>query len=105
MSQLLLRNTPHVIKTPLQEDHVIYQHTCNSEECGSHSYIGMTRTRLMRRLTCHLNNGSIKNHYDTVHNSRLIRDDLIKNTIILDSRRRPSPPSLPRSNIHRIKTA
>ncbi|KAG0724210.1 hypothetical protein GWK47_000475 [Chionoecetes opilio] len=83
-SQFLLRNTPHVTKTPLQEDHVIYQHTCISEECGSHSYIGMTLTRLTRRLTCYLNNGSIKKHYDTVHNSHLIRDDLNKNTIIFN---------------------
>ena len=35
-SQLLLRNRPSGSKTPLLEDHVIYQHTCNSEECGPH---------------------------------------------------------------------
>ena len=83
-SQLLLRNRPSKTKTPLQEDHVVYQHTCNNEECGPHSYIGMTTTTLSRRLTCHLNNGSIKSHYASHHNNRLTREDLVKHTVILD---------------------
>ena len=88
-SQLLLRNRPSGNKTPLQEDHVIYQHTCNSEECGPHSYIGMTRTTLSRRLTCHLGSGAIKDHYATQHHSRLTRLDLNKNTKIIDRERDP----------------
>jgi len=88
-AHLLLRNRPSATKTPLQEDHVIYQHTCNSEECGPHSYIGMTRTRLSRRLTCHLGNGAIKNHYATLHNSRLTRQDLNENTKIIDREQDP----------------
>ena len=61
-SQLLLRNRPHQDKTPLQQDHVIYRHNCNNVDCGPHSYIGMTRTRLTRRLTLHLQDGTIKKH-------------------------------------------
>ena len=88
-AHLLLRNRPSVNKSPLQEDHVIYQHTCNSEECGPHSYIGMTRTKLTRRLTCHLQNGAIKNHYASLHDSHLTRQELVDNTVILDREQDP----------------
>ena len=83
-SQLLLRNRPTTIKSPLQDDHVIYEHTCNSKECGPCKYIGMTRTTLSRRLTCHLNNGAIKQHYTGRHHNQLSRQHLTDNTIILD---------------------
>ncbi|XP_076038744.1 uncharacterized protein LOC143023959 [Oratosquilla oratoria] len=56
-AQLIICIRPNTTKTPLQEDHVVYQYNCNSEECGSHSYIGMTTTKLTMRLTCHLSNG------------------------------------------------
>ncbi|MPC34867.1 hypothetical protein E2C01_028270 [Portunus trituberculatus] len=62
-SQLLLCNQPSDSKTPLQEDHGIYLHLCNSKECGLCSYIGMTRTTLARRLACHLTSRIIKEHY------------------------------------------
>ena len=88
-SQLLLRNRPATRKTPLQEDHVIYQHTCNSKECGPCSYIGMTRTTLSRRLTCHLSSGAIKEHYSGRNHNRLTRQDLNENTIILDTEHDP----------------
>ena len=83
-SQLLLRNHSAVTSPPLQRDHVIYQHSCSHEDCGPHSYIGMTRTRLSRRLTCHLQAGAIKNHYRTHHNIALNRQHLEDGTTILD---------------------
>ena len=49
------------------------------------SYIGNTTTSLSRRLTTHLQNGSIKNHTRDSHNTTLTRDMLVDNTIILDS--------------------
>ena len=83
-SHLLLRNRPAQDKSSLQQDHVIYRHTCNNVDCGPHSYIGMTRTRLTRRLTLHLQNGTIKNHYKAPFHQDLTRQDLDNNTIILD---------------------
>ena len=88
-SQLLLRNRPSTRKTPLQEDHVIYQHTCNSKECGPCSYIGMTRTTLSRRLTCHLSSGAIKEHYKGRNHNQLTRQDLNENTIMIDKEHDP----------------
>ncbi|MPC08946.1 hypothetical protein E2C01_001543 [Portunus trituberculatus] len=60
-SQLLIKNKTTMKKPLLQEDHVIYKHTCKVEDCGPQTYIGRTRTTLLRRLTCHLLNGTIKN--------------------------------------------
>ena len=88
-SNLLLRNRPATSKTYLQEDHIIYEHTCNNEECGPHSYIGMTRTKLTRRLTCHLQSGAIKNHYTNQFHSALTRQDLDNNTTIIDREQDP----------------
>ncbi|KAK8387767.1 hypothetical protein O3P69_018323 [Scylla paramamosain] len=56
-----------------------------SEECGPHSYIGMTKTSLSRRLTYHLSNGAIKDHYAVKHNSSLTRENL--ETIIITGSR------------------
>ena len=86
-SQLLLRNRPAMKLPPLQKDHVIYQHTCNHEDSGPHTYIGMTRTRLTRRLTCHLQSGAIKSHYHTEHNIKLTRQHLDEKTVIIDKER------------------
>ena len=88
-SQLIIRNQPNITKTPLQEDHVVYQYNCSSEECGSHNYIGMTTTKLTRRLTCHLTSGSIKSHHSTSHNQALTRKDLDTNTTIIDTEKDP----------------
>ena len=83
-SHLLIKNNPGRTKAPLKEDHVIYEHSCTIEGCGSQSYIGMTRTTLSRRLTCHLQNGAIKNHYTTAHNTKLTRKNLEEGTKKID---------------------
>ena len=88
-SNLLIKNRPGQTRTPLQEDHVIYEHTCTIEGCGPQSYIGMTRTTLSRRLTCHLQDGAIKNHYRTKHRSNVTRQKLEEGTRILDKERDP----------------
>ena len=82
-SQLLLHNRPQQCKTPLHENHVIYQHTCISKECGPCSFIGMTRTTLSRRLTCHLSSGAIKEHHKGRNHHQLTRQALNENTFIL----------------------
>ena len=48
-------------------------------------YIGMTTTKLSRRLTLHLSNGAIKKHHQTVHQSSLTRKDLEEGIEILQA--------------------
>jgi len=88
-SQLLLKNNPTTKPTTLQEVNVIYNHICTVEDCGPHSYIGMTRTSLSRRLTCHLQTGAIKQHYSAHHKTKLTRQQLEKGTTILDREQDP----------------
>ena len=73
MSQLLIKNKTTTNKTPLQEDHVIYKHTWKIESCGPQRCIRMMWTTLSRRLTCHLQNGTIKKHYNTLHKNTTTR--------------------------------
>ncbi|MPC56280.1 hypothetical protein E2C01_050233 [Portunus trituberculatus] len=79
-----MRNKTAKKPAPTQEANVIYQHNCTAEDCGPHSYIGMTRTTLSRRLTCHLQNGSIKEHYHEKHQTKLTRQQLEENATIID---------------------
>ena len=63
-SNLILKNNPLPPPDPLQRRNVIYSHSCQHEDCGPRtSYVGMTTTRLSRRLTCHLQAESIRNHH------------------------------------------
>ena len=58
--------------------------TCQHEDCGPYnSYIGMTSTRLSRRLTYHLQNGAPKQHYNSAHKCTLTRSQLEQGTSIL----------------------
>ena len=86
-SQLLIKNKEVNKKSATQENHVIYEHNCNSEDCRPHNYIGMTSTSLSRRLTCHLKNGAIHDHYIEHHHRPPTRQDLEKGTIVLDKER------------------
>ena len=43
----------------------------------SHEYIGMTTLRLSKRLSCHLQEGTIYQHFVNVHNRRPVRKALI----------------------------
>ena len=49
----------------------------------------MTCTTLSRRLTTHLQNGAIKNHYDTYHRATVTRRNLEEGTNIIDREQDP----------------
>ena len=84
-SDLILRNKPTTTcRKSTSRDHVIYQHTCNSVDCGPHTYVGKTQTSLSRRMTMHLQSGAIQEHYRGPHHRKLSREDLENCTIILD---------------------
>ena len=90
-SHLLLKNNLTPRPADLQRTNLIYKHTCQNEDCGPHttSYIGMTRTRLTRRLSYHLQSGAIKRHYQEIHGLRLTREQLVSGTEILDYETNP----------------
>ena len=94
-SNYILRNNTHDKKRLLDKSNVVYKYTCQIANCKSQNitYIGNTTTSLSRRLTMHLQNGSIKNHTRDVHNSQLTREMLVANTEIIDHR----------SNIKKLK--
>ncbi|MPC94981.1 hypothetical protein E2C01_090173 [Portunus trituberculatus] len=87
--QLLIRNNDKPKPRHLQQSHIIYEHTCAIEDCGPQKYIGITRTTLSRRLTCHLQNGAIKQHYTTKHKTEVTRNTLEENTKIIDKESDP----------------
>ena len=83
-SHLVLKNNLNPPPALLQRSHLIYQYQCHNEGCEPHStYIGMTATKLSRRLTCHLQNGAPKQHQVTRHNTPLTRKQLEDGTKIL----------------------
>ena len=90
-SHLLLKNNMAPRPAELQRTNLIYKHTCQNEDCRPHatSYIGMTRTKLTRRLSYHLQNGAIKKHYQEKHGVRLTREALVSGTEILDYETNP----------------
>ena len=85
--QLLLKNNPYKKDNILKRSNVVYQFYCPYEDCRLHSvsYIGVTTTTLSRRLTMHLREGSPKEHMHRHHNTTLTREQLVDNTIIIDS--------------------
>ena len=65
---------------------LVYQFTCPEDECihsiSRQCYVGQTVCSLSRRLSNHLQNGAIKEHFDIVHHKKITRKVLEDNTII-----------------------
>ena len=82
---LLLKNSPPKERESLQKSHLIYRFTCNRESCKflQSTYIGMTTTRLSRRLTLHLASGAPKKHMQETHGATINRETLVENTEVL----------------------
>ena len=82
---LLMRNSPRIDTPELQRSHLVYEYTCTTGNCATlpSSYIGMTTTKLSRRLTLHLSNGAPKRHAEEVHGTQLTRQMLVQGTTIL----------------------
>ena len=87
LSQLLLQNrapkTSHI-----KRHNVVYQFICPVVGCA-HSYIGMTNMTLSKRLSCHLQEGAILEHFIKSHNEKLTRSLIVESTNILDSAQDP----------------
>ena len=82
---LVMKNNLATVRT-LAKTNLIYQFTCPKNEClrsdGKSNYVGYTTCSLSRRLSLHLQNGSIKEHFRVAHNCKISRVEIVENTII-----------------------
>ena len=70
----------------MQKSHVVYRFTCKQGNCEvlPSTYIGMTTTKLSRRLTMHLAAGAPKKHLKEEHSIAITRKTLEENIEIID---------------------
>jgi DNA-binding HxlR family transcriptional regulator len=82
LKSLVIRNNPH---KPADAFNVVYQYTCEHEECNSSStYIGYTEATLTERLRNHTQHGSIIKHLREKHGIRkMATKDLVKSVTVL----------------------
>ena len=83
-SQLLLKNNPAPQPSDLKKRNVVYQFKCPEVGC-SHSYIGLTTTRLSKRISCHLQEGNIYKHFNHQHSRRPTREEVVNSTEVIDT--------------------
>ena len=64
---------------------VVYKYTCTTGDCTARNvcYVGYTTCKLFRRITYHLQQGSIKDHHLQHHNSSITREGIIENIAII----------------------
>lgn len=84
-SSLIMKNNITASKDTLKMTNVVYKFCCPIEDCRLHSvgYIGATTTSLSRRLTMHLQEGTLKEHMTEQHGIPLTRKHLTQNTTVL----------------------
>ena len=80
---LIMKNNPRPNYDDLKRHHVVYYFQCPVGGRCPHSYVGRTTTRLSKRLSCHLQEGAIFNHYEQEHGRRPNREEITSNTKIL----------------------
>ena len=79
-----MKNNMSNNQTAMQKSNVIYEFTCPLPHRFVETYIGMTQNCLSRRLTLHLGQGSILEHFRHAHQLPLTRQILEKNTKIIE---------------------
>lgn len=84
---LVIKNNCSPRKDLLQSTHLVYQFKCPIPHCKVDRYIGSTTTTLSRRLTMHLQNGSILQHFNDIHGCTLKRQTLVENVTVLTKER------------------
>ena len=83
-SQLLTKNSPPAPTDPLKRHGVVYQILCPSNGCR-HSYVGMSSTRLSKRISVHLQEGAVYQHHLREHGGLMQRQELINNVKVIDN--------------------
>ena len=83
---LVMKNNCREVRT-LAKTSLVYEFKCPSGECirnhmGKASYVGHTVCTLSRRLSMHLQDGSIKEHFSQIHGRKITRKEIVDNTIV-----------------------
>ena len=84
ISNLVMKNnlTPPVID--MLKTNIAYYFLCPFAHGNVHEYVGQTATKLERRLRYHTYSGSIKEHLENQHNTKITLPLLKDNTTIID---------------------
>ena len=82
-SNLVMKNNLAPSMKYLQQTNVVYEFTCPMSHSQVTQYIGYTQTTLSQRLTSHLQNGSILDHFQQEHHIKPTREQVTENTKIL----------------------
>ena len=82
-ASLIMKNNPAPQQDKLRKRNVIYLYQCPVPGCTG-NYVGMTTMRLSKRISCHLQEGAIKNHLTRTHNTSLSRQQLIDSIDVID---------------------
>ena len=80
---LIMKNNPLDSRSSLKRRNVVYQFSCPLPRCSG-EYIGMTTLTLSKRISCHVQEGNIHQHFINFHNVRPDRDTLINSIKIID---------------------
>ena len=80
-SNLILKNSPSCSQDVLKKRNVVYHFKCQEVGC-THEYIGMTTMRLSKRISCHMQEGAIYQHYVNNHNHPPIRNNVLNSFTI-----------------------
>ena len=76
---------------PPLKTNVVYKFSCPYPHREAEDYIGLTTTTLNRRIGMHVHSGSIKRHFEEIHQIKPSKSQIIDNTSILtvaDTRQR-----------------
>ena len=80
---LVMKNNLSPKPPPMQQTGTVYKFECPLQHNIPQTYIGHSQTTLFRRLSYHLNKGSIRSHFFSQHNIRPTIDMLTDNTTII----------------------
>jgi hypothetical protein len=73
----------------LNRSHVVYKINCKLEDCELRNsyYIGHTQSTIAKRMSFHVQDGAVKQHYIQYHEMRPTRNDILEKTTVLFSNR------------------
>ncbi|XP_068227972.1 uncharacterized protein [Palaemon carinicauda] len=82
---LIMRNNPAPCDNePLKKTIEVYSYQCLVQGCHG-KYIGMTTTKLSKGISCHVQQGALRNHALQRHNIQISRAGIVDNTNIIGS--------------------
>ena len=82
-SNLVMKNNTSPPIPSSQRTDVVYKFTCPFPHREAEDYIGLTSTTLNRRMTTHIQKGSIKQHFLDAHQDKPNINQLLENTSII----------------------